>query len=239
LWIVRVKKKAQRAELLKKNMYEEHYKGKIYCLNVPFHTLHIRRNGIPSWNGNTPAASIGVITTTGQLILLDELVTFDMGAVNFSRLLKEKLSHDYPIDTVFEVYGDPAGDQRSQVDESTPFQIIREAGIDAWPTHTNDPVIRREVVAEKLTRLSFDGKPGLVVTPKAKYTRRAFSGGYKYKRVQVKGDERYTDKPDKNKFSHISDAVQYLVLGAVGDTDVIGGYDKKELDYSSINRGIV
>jgi len=42
---------------------------------------------------------------------------------------------------------------------------------------------------------------------------KGFEGGYGYKRMEVSG-ERYADKPDKNMFSHIHDALQYLMLGA-------------------------
>jgi len=70
-------------------------------------------------------------------------------------------------------------------------------------------------------------------------TRKAFAGGYKYKRLQVSGEERFVDKPDKNKYSHISDAIQYMFLGAVGGDRVIGGYGKQELDYSTTNRMVV
>ena len=38
-------------------------------------------------------------------------------------------------------------------------------------------------------------------------------GGYQYKRMEVSG-ERYADKPDKNMYSHIHDALQYMMLGA-------------------------
>jgi hypothetical protein len=41
---------------------------------------------------------------------------------------------------------------------------------------------------------------------------RAFEGGYQYRRLQVSG-ERYTDTPNKNKYSHVSDALQYVLLG--------------------------
>lgn len=190
--------------------------------------------------GLTPAAAIGQISATGQLRLIDELVTFDMGAVSFGKLLKEKLStHPYDACKDVEIWADPAGEQRAQTDEVTPFMILMEQGVSAWPTHTNDPTIRREVVADKLMRLDFSGEPAFIISPKASMTRKSFAGGYCYKRVQVSGEERYKDVPNKGKFSHIGDAVQYLALGALGDGEVIGGYGDQPLDYSEINRMIV
>jgi len=186
--------------------------------------------------GLTPAASFGRITASGQFQVFDELVTFDMGAVNFGRILKQKISHDFPNNPL-EIYGDPAGDFRAQTDEVTPFMILNEQGVFAVPTYTNDPIIRREVVADYLQRLDFNAQPAFVVCPKAKFTRKAFSGGYCYKRLQVTGEQRFVDKPDKNKFSHISDAVQYMFLGAVGGDRVTGTFSAEPIEYSDI--GIV
>jgi len=188
--------------------------------------------------GLTPAAVIGQITASGQMQIIDELVTFDMGAVQFGKLLHQKLSNEY-CGCQLEIYADPAGEQRAQTDETTPFQMLSHQGIEAWPTYTNDPLIRIEVVTDYLTRLDFTGKPAFVLGPKAKMLRKAMAGGYKYKRMQVSGEQRFMDKPDKGKFSHCADAAQYLFLGAVGGARVMGGYDKKPLDYSTTNRMVV
>ena len=40
-----------------------------------------------------------------------------------------------------------------------------------------------------------------------------FEGGYQYKRIYYMGNERYEEKPDKNRFSHCHDALQYAFLG--------------------------
>ena len=48
-----------------------------------------------------------------------------------------------------------------------------------------------------------------------------FEGGYQYRRLQVSG-ERYEDKPLKDRYSHIHDAMQYLMLGAGEGRQVLG-----------------
>ena len=58
-----------------------------------------------------------------------------------------------------------------------------------------------------------DGKPGLLVAAKCERTRKALSGGYHFRRVQVAGHERYKDSPFKNQHSHVGDAYMYLMLG--------------------------
>jgi hypothetical protein len=90
-----------------------------------------------------------------------------------------------------------------------------------------------------MQRLDFSGKPAFIVSPKAKMLRKALAGGYKYKRMQVSGEQRFQDKPDKGRYSHVADAMQYMVLGAVGGDRVIGGYGKQKVDYSATNRMVV
>jgi len=173
--------------------------------------------------GLTPAALIGQQTASGAMVLFDELVTFDMGAVSFGKILRQKLNTRMYEGCRFEIYGDPAGVGRAQTDEQTPFMILSQAGINAFPTDTNDPLIRREVVADFLMRMDFSAQPAFKITRGCQTFRKSMNGGYKYKRLQVVGEERYQDVPDKNKYSHIADAGQYLFLGAVGDTRVLGG----------------
>jgi hypothetical protein len=163
--------------------------------------------------GLTPAAVFAQRTAAGQWQLIDEIVTDDMGAVRFAEQLGQKIREQYPKARIH-AYGDPAGEQRSQVDERTPFQILRSAGIPAVPAPTNDFTLRREAVAKALNTLTMQAEPRLVLSPKCKDLRKALAGGYKYKRVQVSGDERYQDKPDKNRYSHVAEALQYLMVGA-------------------------
>jgi hypothetical protein len=189
--------------------------------------------------GLTPAASFSQKLPSGQLITFDELCTFDMGAVSFGKLLKERLNTKYRGFNDIEIYADPAGEGRAQTDEQTPFMILDQQGIIAYPTYTNDFTIRREVVAEYMTRLDFTGKPAFMLTPGCPTLRKAYAGGYKFKRMDVTGEERFIDKPNKNKYSHVCESHQYLFLGAVGDDRVIGGYGDQAIDYSVTNRTIV
>jgi hypothetical protein len=186
--------------------------------------------------GLTPAATFGFKTAAGRWIIFDELVTEDMGAKNFSKLLNQKINHTYPTHD-FEIYGDPAGDQRAQTDEITPFQILASEGIVAWPTYTNDFIIRRESVAAPLSRMDFAGNPGFVITPGAVMCRKALAGGYKYKRMAVSGQERFQDKPDKGRYSHVADSLQYLMVGAGEGGNVISnGEWGQNIDYSLTDR---
>lgn len=162
--------------------------------------------------GLTPAAVFGQRDNLGRWVWLHELVTEDMGAVRFSELLATEMQREFG-GFEFQIYGDPAGEQRSQVDERTPFQILSARGLRARPAPSNDFTLRREAVAQPLSRL-IDGVPGLMISPTCRTVRKGMGGGYNYKRVQVSGDERFHDKPDKNAYSHPCEAAQYLMLGA-------------------------
>lgn len=46
------------------NITKEHYEGNIYCVEVPNHTLFVRRNGKATWSGNSSMHSIQLRPTT-------------------------------------------------------------------------------------------------------------------------------------------------------------------------------
>jgi len=162
--------------------------------------------------GLTPAATIAQRTPMGQWRVVGEMVTQDMGAVRFAEVLRRTLEDEYGAFEIAKITGDPAGDIRAQTDETTPFQILRANGIPAVPASTNDFVRRRESVAVACSRL-IDGAAGLLVHPRCQLLRKAMGGGYSYKRVQVGGEERYKDVPDKNHYSHVAESLQYLLVG--------------------------
>lgn len=183
-------------------------------------TVHCREfdliAGLPLYMGvdfgRTPAALIGQRTLGGQWRWRYEIVTEDMGAVEFAKLVRRFIAENLGGWEWAKFSGDPSGDNRSQSDDNTPILMMRANGIPISGTATNDPTIRREAVAQSLLRL-VDGEPGLLIHPDCKMARKGMAGGYSFKRVQVIGDERYKDEPDKNMYSHICEAGQYMLLG--------------------------
>ena len=162
--------------------------------------------------GLTPAA-IFAQNVGGRWFVLKELIRTNMGAVRFAEDLKKAMG-EFPLKEgqKFMVYGDPAGDHRSQTDERTPFKILKANGILAQPTHTNDPDIRIEAVEGVLNRM-VDGSPGLLIDPRCTVLKQGFASGYHYKALAGTMDE-YQERPAKNMSSHPHDAFQYLMLGA-------------------------
>ena len=191
--------------------------------------------------GLTPAAVFAYQDTDGQWVFFHEIVSESMGALRFGEILGQYIRQRIPNNRL-EIWGDPAGEQRAQTDENTPFNILQAQGINAHPAPTNDYTIRREAVASCLTRLTHGGRPGFLLTPGCPLLAKAMAGGYRYRRLQVAGDERFVDKPDKNMYSHVAEAVQYLLCGAGEGHMVVGrnrAAESKPLDYSQIAKGII
>ncbi|KKL86335.1 hypothetical protein LCGC14_1945770 [marine sediment metagenome] len=186
--------------------------------------------------GLTPCAVFTQKAVNGQWLWLDELCAEDMGIVRFAEILKPKIRKDFK-DFEIEIWGDPAGDQRSPTDkkERTTFQILKANGIEAKPAPplNNDFTIRREAIATPLTRL-IDGRPGMIVSPKCKTARKGLAGGYHYKRTKVTGEEIYQDHPVKNVTSHPVEAGGYAMLGAGEGSELIKSFN---IDYKAIQPG--
>jgi hypothetical protein len=172
--------------------------------------------------GLTPALVIAQrIPGVLQWQVLDEITSEDMGAMRFAKHAVQYLNANYP-GAKYRGWGDPAGSTQAQTDETTPFQVVQAAGLPIDPAPTNDPIRRREAVVGQLTTLGMTGKPSLIISPKAKKLRRGMGGGYHYARVQVSGEERFREEPSKNSYSHVCEALQYLMVGE--------GMDYKALD---------
>lgn len=189
--------------------------------------LHLPNSSPPIYIGQdfglTPAAVlVQRDPNDGQVQVFDELVSEDMGAVSFAQELAAKIKREYPGRPV-KGWGDPAGEQRSQVDERTPFDVVRAAGLQISAAPTNDFTRRRESVAGLMLRMTMTGRPALAIGPKCIVLRKAMAGGYCYRRIQVAGDERFADKPDKGPYSHVAEALQYACVGMGEDRIAIHG----------------
>jgi hypothetical protein len=174
--------------------------------------------------GLTPSAILTQVSSTGRVFLLDEVVSYGTGVKQFAEtLLLPLLNQQYP-NREYIFVGDPAGNQRAQTNEDTVFKILADLGISCEAANSNSPEVRLEAVRYFLSGLR-DGKPAFTLHPRCKMARKGFNGGYKFRRLQVVGDTRYTDVPDKNKYSHIHDAIQYACMWHKGSF----GYSQERL----------
>jgi hypothetical protein len=193
--------------------------------------------GLPlilAWDfGLTPACVIMQLTPGGQLRILDELVSEDMGIERFARdIVSPFLAKEKYQGMAFQSVGDPAGRQRSQANEVTCMQMLEMQGFRTEAAPTNDFIPRRESVAWFLTKM-VDGEPGMLLSNTCEIIRKGFMGGYQYRRMKASGGgDKFAETPDKNEFSHPHDCVQYGCsflrssvrdLGIGGFNNVMGG----------------
>ena len=164
--------------------------------------------------GLTPAAAFFSRRPNGQWWLFKELVTEDIGIKQFAELVLIPYVISELLDYHVTYYGDTHGNVGSQTDKKTPGQIFEALGIRVvMPDLGTGDTIRREALAQPLSRM-IDGQPGLIVDPGCKTIRKGLSSKFYYKRIQVVGDEKYHDKPDKNFWSHICEAAEHAMVGA-------------------------
>jgi hypothetical protein len=175
--------------------------------------------------GLMPAAVITQTDARGRLLVIDELCGEDMAIRRFLQdILIPHLMTIYPewwdkkADQIL-CFGDPAGNQRAQTNEKTCFQEIELTGLRMNPypkDKSNNFLPRRDAVAWFLSKLS-GGQPAFLIDGTAcPVLRKGFNGGYKYRRIRVTGEERYTDDPVGNVYSHPHDALQYVALEVGG-----------------------
>jgi hypothetical protein len=186
--------------------------------------------------GLTPAAVIGQRLADGRWLLLDELVTDDCGTIRFADLLAAHIARNYPGFDVSAGWVDPAALVRSQNDEKTPLDILKQHTKWKWyPAPSNDFDIRREVVVNTLNRL-VDGNAGVLLSSTCPTLIKGCVSGYHFKFVRSSNGAQIHETPVKNKYSHVCEAKQYLLLGG-GEHDVVFNKKKAKERASRIAQG--
>lgn len=173
------------------------------------------RIGIDIGGGTlAPAAVIGQVhPMTGTKLIHSEVVAQDMGVESFAKTLRDHVHQNYPEIPVQEVTTDPAAEQRDQIFETKVNEYLRAAGFPVRPAPTNNWAIRRQAIADPCSRI-IQGKPGLLVHPRCKMLVNGLRGKWDFKKLSVKGQDAFADRPSKNEYSHPCEAAGYLLLGA-------------------------
>lgn len=153
--------------------------------------------------GLTPAALIGQLDPRGRALILAEAVSFDMGVQRFARTMLKPLLFERFSGANVMVVVDPAGVQRAQTDERSAVDILRAEGFKVIAAKTNNPSARIAAVDDFLMRHA-DGESAFLVDPSCMALKSAMIGGYRY--------HPKTGAIEKNKHSHVAEALQYLCL---------------------------
>lgn len=151
------------------------------------------------------------LTVRGQLKVLREISGEDVGVQRFVRdYFKPCVTQYYP-NYQLAMTGDPAGAQRSQSTEQTCYGILAAEGFPVTAAATNEFAARREAVVWFLTHLSSEGS-ALLLDPSCVMLRKGFLQAYAYRKMQSAASQAYALRPEKNEYSHLADALQYLCM---------------------------
>ena len=159
--------------------------------------------------GLTPAAAFTQLDSTGRMIVLQEIVTDDKSVQEFADSFLWPTIHNKYGKHKFELVVDPAARNRSQNDKRSAMDILVKAGLPVRLARTNEPLARREAVSYFLLR-----RGGFLLDGQQCPTlRKGFISEYKFEKIRGNAfTPRYKEKPEKNIFSHVADALQYAAM---------------------------
>lgn len=162
--------------------------------------------------GRTPSAILLQGDPRGRITALCEILAENCGIERFLKdYLRPVLMSRFPRCS-FVVAPDPAGYHKQQIGEKSLVDIVKDAGYKVSRPVSNDPE-KRIAAVEQVLMEQVDGKARFRVTPECKVLVKGFEDGYRYR--QKKNGE-LEASPDKNKYSHPHDALQYGVMVLVG-----------------------
>jgi hypothetical protein len=183
------------------------YDDKAHYTSKPFEVS----KGIPIVigldTGLTPAAAFTQFTASGQLVCFDEVVTEDCSIHEFAYdylipLLRNKYNGHQ-----IEIVVDPEN-KRSQTDKKTARDILIKAGLPVQLGKTNNLAERFESVVFFLRK-----KDGFLITDGCPVLRKGFISEFKYEKISTKVQgTTWKDKPVKNIYSHVQEALQYAAM---------------------------
>lgn len=180
------------------------------------------------------ACVLAQLSTRGQLRVFEEIFAEDMPLNQFVRDMILPRLGKYPGAIYEHSAADPAGNKRSDTDESQSLQMLndaypgRELGLpfSTYPASTNALATRIGAVSFFINNNVMKAHneptaPKFLIHPRCTMLVEGFNGRYEFERV-AGAEGRYKEVPRKNKWSHLNDALQYLCLGILATTDIQG-----------------
>lgn len=165
--------------------------------------------------GRNPCAIVGQVDHRGRALILDELVAEDMGLeLHIRTNLMPLLNSERYLGKSVYIIGDPAGRQRSTSYEETSFDLLKRAGLRAFPAPTND-IDKRIRAVEALFLQQRDGAAALLIDEdRCPKLVQALRGQYRYARRR---SGQLSPQPEKlHPWSDLADDLQYFCLVVQG-----------------------
>jgi len=194
-------------------------------------------------SGNLPAAVVIEALEQRRAHILMEFWTEKHGIVDFGKMLMTEIRRRWPDAVIGAIWGDPAGEQRYSKRSggfTSNAELLRtECGIDVRPSEQN-PVARIQAVEQMLGRIG-----AVKIDKSCRRLISGFTGGYVYPQYTT---GRIGEKPIKNRFSHVHEALQYVFVKLYGPMarilrpEEIEMYEKLDMEssnFSSLEWGLV
>ncbi len=163
-------------------------------------------------SGNVPACVVVQEPRAQHIQVLKEFTSDKMVIGDFARWVIMTCNTCYPGAT-FVDWGDPAGDNKYSTRDGT-FTSNRQLILEATGANvrSSDQNMTARISAVESALSAIDG---ILIDPGCHRLINGFLGGYHYKEIGQPGSQIYNDKPEKNRFSHVHDALAYVLVKLV------------------------
>ncbi len=204
------------------------FQGKSVFLEDWQHTFHVSKEPLeyePSipiirgWDfGLSPACLFAQLRSGGRLYVLREVIGEEIAIERFAGECNRLSLEWFPRCKRYIDIVDPQGFARRDTDERSCTSIMRDSALHAKPLPGIQNIDKRRAAVVRYLHRVDRGAPCLLIDPRCEVLIGGFDGGYHYAYAHT-GVLR--DKPEKNRFSHVHDACQYICSKAdsVGTTD--------------------
>jgi hypothetical protein len=165
--------------------------------------------------GRDPWALLGQIDHMSRLLIHEEIRADDIGLKlqlpQVRRVVNQPPYVGCPVVIIF----DPSGMAKGNFDEYTSYDVIRSFGFMCMAAPSNLLAPRLNAAERFMTETRGGTAAMLINRVKCPTLVTGLNGGYRFKYNQI-GESQ--PAPEKNRFSHVCDAHQYLCMGASGGT---------------------
>ncbi len=189
--------------------------------------------------GLNPAIVIAQKDAFGCLNVLAEYVGFNVDIFAFAEGFMFFLERNFKDYRIGECVLDPSAmNQNSSNKDKASWcqQFNRETGLKFTGCPTTNSITERIGSVNKALRATLpDGSPAIRFNESCSYLRQGLSGKYHFKKIKGRDEAAFRDTPEKNEFSHICDALQYLCIAFGFKEGKMG--EKRNLGFSFFSGG--
>lgn len=161
--------------------------------------------------GRAPCALICQPDHLGRLLILEEVVSLDMGLeTHISKNLKPALWKEEYMGIPVAAVGDPSGTSKGSFTEENSFDVMKRLGIPAFPAGTN-ALAPRIAAVEAVLYQQREGGPALVISRQGcPNLIRALNGAYMFGKTKAGSPK--ADPEKVRPYADLADCLEYVCL---------------------------